>query len=694
MVQFKNQEKEIIFKIVYYGPALGGKTTNLEMLHKITDPEGKTKLTSLKTSEDRTLFFDLLPFDLGEIQGYRIRIQVYTVPGQVHYNTTRRIVLAGADAIIFVADSQIQKLDENKISFENMKANLIANKMKFDEVPTVIQCNKIDLENIAPKREVLSKMNLKEENYEVISASAINGTGVVETFRKTVSKSLAVFSDKFKLYQKGVTAQKLEESVKRLFEPFEKIKIEPLFKNDKKLEAILPLKGLSEEEQLITALKSTTEIAEKYNEVELINNLYKEKIKEMTFFYELQNEANSFKNGSEFSVWAFDRVANFKPDFFYTLLRCSEKKIELIKTHYLEKDPLLMEGNTAAGNFIFGIAGKRETMRLDELPSRLTELTGRSSNVPETVFSLFLGDCGDYHFTMLIYSQHSEKLTSNVENFFKHFGGIVNSKISIIKLLNELQKMNNDLERKVAERTSALSRALEDLKELDNAKRAFLNSVSHEIKTPLSNIKSQSDFLFRHPEMWFEKGKEYLQMIKKDSEKLEELFETMLSFSYVKEPYKGEQINIVDVLNYSLASLKTKIKAKEIEVKVETDSEQIIYPINRKDAEIIFNEVIENAVKFSPQKEKIKIFLFDDGERVTFSVRDFGEGFSKESRALLFEPAIQGTPEAPSFVGGGLGMGLFFVREIIKKYGGTISIDDMKPGANVLVEFSRLNKND
>lgn len=689
MVQFKNQEKEIVFKIVYYGPALGGKTTNLETLHKITDPEGKTKLTSLKTSEDRTLFFDLLPFDLGEIQGYKIRIQVYTVPGQVNYNTTRRIVLAGADAIIFVADSQYHKLDENRVSFENMKANLLANKMKFEELPLVIQCNKCDLENIAPKGQIVQKIGLKEGECDVVSSSAINGTGVVETFRKGVIKSLINFAQKYKLYQKGLTPQKLEESVLKYFEPFEKVKIEPLFE-DKKLEAVLPLKSLSEEEQLVAALHSTTEIAEKYNEVELLNNLYSEKIKEMTFLYELASKADSFKNGFDLSVWAFDIVADFKPDYFYTLLRCSERKIELIKTHYLEKDPLLIEGNTAAGNFVFGIARKKEMIRLDDLPSRLTELTGKEMNIPETVFSLPLGDCGDYHLTMFVYSQFSEKLNPEREKFFRLFAEMVNSKTAVLNLLNELQKLNIDLERKVVERTAALSKALEDLKEIDNVKKAFLNSVSHEIKTPLSNIKAHSDFLYRHPEMWFDKGKEYMGMIKKDSERLEELLETMLSFSYVKEAYKGEKTNICDVLNYSLASLSSKIKEKGIEINLETDPDQIIYPINRKDAEIVITELIKNAVKFSPQNGKVKIFLLDDGKRVIFSVRDYGIGFSKEKRALLFEPVIQGFPEAPSFKGEGLGMGLFFVREIIKKYGGTISLDDMNPGVNVLVEFSKI----
>ncbi|MCX7830642.1 MAG: GTPase domain-containing protein, partial [Acidobacteria bacterium] len=470
MVQFRNQEKEIIFKIVYYGPALGGKTTNLETLHKITDPEGKTTLTSLKTAEDRTLFFDLLPFDLGEIQGYRIRIQVYTVPGQVHYNTTRKIVLAGADAIIFVADSQVEKLDDNRVSFENMKSNLLANKMKLEGLPVVIQCNKTDLKNIASKEEILKKMGLQDGAFDAVLSSAIKGVGVVETFRKGVVRSLVDFANKFKLYQKGVTAQKLEESVRRFFEPFEKAILEPPEMEIQKLEAKVPLKGLSEEKQLEAALHSTTEIAEKFGEMERLNNLHIDKIKEMNFLYELGREAERADSPSELASWALSKIAGLKPEFHYTLLKCSERKIAIVKTFYLEKDPLLIEGNTTAGNFVYSIANKKETFRLDDIPSRIAELSGKSVDIPETVLSLFLGDCGDCHFSLFVYSQKKEKLDSEKEKFFGLFGELIASKISILNLVKELENANKELEKKVLERTASLSRALEDLKEIDNVK--------------------------------------------------------------------------------------------------------------------------------------------------------------------------------------------------------------------------------
>ena len=127
MVQFDNQYRKIKIKIVYYGPALGGKTTCLQHIHRVTDPQRRTKLYSLNTASDRTLFFDLLSLNLGRIRGYRLAMQLYTVPGQVQYNATRRAVLSGADGVVFVADSQTDQRAANRQSLENLWENLAAN---------------------------------------------------------------------------------------------------------------------------------------------------------------------------------------------------------------------------------------------------------------------------------------------------------------------------------------------------------------------------------------------------------------------------------------------------------------------------------------------------------------------------------------------------------------------------------------
>lgn len=181
MALFNYATKEITLKVVYYGPGLSGKTTNLQYLHSVLNPETKGKLLSISTESDRTLFFDFLPVELGKIRDFSIRFQLYTVPGQVRYNATRKVVLKGADAVVFVADSQVAMKEQNHESFENMRENLAANNINPDDIPVVLQYNKRDLKNIASLEELNGYLN--SFNYPFIESSALSGAGVEETFR-------------------------------------------------------------------------------------------------------------------------------------------------------------------------------------------------------------------------------------------------------------------------------------------------------------------------------------------------------------------------------------------------------------------------------------------------------------------------------------------------------------------------------
>jgi len=174
--------KEINAKLVYYGAGLSGKTTNLEAIYEAVPETSRGKMVSMKTQSDRTLFFDLLPLDLGEIMGFKTRFLLYTVPGQVFYNATRKLVLKGADAIVFVADSEVGKMEENKESLANLRANLAEYNLSLDEIPWVLQYNKRDLPNVYTVEELNAEMNPgnKVPSFEAI---ATKGKGVFETFR-------------------------------------------------------------------------------------------------------------------------------------------------------------------------------------------------------------------------------------------------------------------------------------------------------------------------------------------------------------------------------------------------------------------------------------------------------------------------------------------------------------------------------
>jgi hypothetical protein len=177
--------REINCKIVYYGPGLGGKTTNLQYIFEKTNPQARGKMISLATETERTLFFDFLPLSLGAIRGFRVRFHLYTVPGQVFYDASRKLILKGVDGVVFVADAQEERLEANIESVENLKANLQEHGYDIDKIPLIIQYNKMDLPNAMKVEELRAQLNPK--NYPDFSACAKSGEGVFDTL-KAVAK--------------------------------------------------------------------------------------------------------------------------------------------------------------------------------------------------------------------------------------------------------------------------------------------------------------------------------------------------------------------------------------------------------------------------------------------------------------------------------------------------------------------------
>ncbi|HEX4084689.1 MAG TPA: ADP-ribosylation factor-like protein [Chthoniobacteraceae bacterium] len=183
MALINQATKEIQLKIVYYGPPQGGKTTNLEKVHAEVEaaPDAKGKLTSLATNSDRTLFFDFLPLETAVVRGFKTKFQLFTVPGQVIYNTTRQLVLRGVDGLVFVADSQYDKMEENVQTFANMIQNLETLNQNLDNIPYVLQYNKRDLPNAAPVDYLDFLLNNRETQVPSFASSAVTGEGVFET---------------------------------------------------------------------------------------------------------------------------------------------------------------------------------------------------------------------------------------------------------------------------------------------------------------------------------------------------------------------------------------------------------------------------------------------------------------------------------------------------------------------------------
>ena len=188
MVLVNKALNEVTVKLVYYGPGLCGKTTNLEKIYGNPKLENKGKMISMSTETDRTLFFDFMPMELGTIGGQKVRVQLYTVPGQVFYDATRKLVLRGADGVVFVADSQPSMMESNIESLENLKANLRVNRIDPEKIALVYQYNKRDLPGVSSVDEMTGY--LEPGNAPIVEASAINGSGVTATLRAAITRIL------------------------------------------------------------------------------------------------------------------------------------------------------------------------------------------------------------------------------------------------------------------------------------------------------------------------------------------------------------------------------------------------------------------------------------------------------------------------------------------------------------------------
>jgi signal recognition particle receptor subunit beta len=217
MVYIDIQHREVTLKLVYYGPALSGKTTNLQQLHQRMVNHAGSELVTLDTRDDRTLFFDLLPLEFETQGGFRIRLKLFTVPGQVIHNATRKIVLQGADGVAFIADSRVAQTRGNNESFANLKQNLKDNGLSFDDIALVIQFNKRDLPDVRSDAEIKKIASKGKE--PVFTAVALQGQGVAETFKGLASLSWQKLEGKYNFAERfGVTHEDFMARIGELFE--------------------------------------------------------------------------------------------------------------------------------------------------------------------------------------------------------------------------------------------------------------------------------------------------------------------------------------------------------------------------------------------------------------------------------------------------------------------------------------------
>jgi PAS domain S-box-containing protein len=297
MVQFNTRANEILLKLVYYGPGLSGKTTNLHQLHALCGEAQRGEMFSVNTQEDRTLFFDLLPINLGYIYGNAIHLQVYTVPGQIQYDASRRVVLGGADGVVFVADSAEAKMQDNVDSLSNLYHNLNANRLNIKQIPLVLQFNKRDLPDALAVGVMNRRLNFR--NAPFFEAIAAQGIGVAETFRAITRETVEYTFKKFNLDKKvkdfdamlGLIDSNLHEALREVGtapapgaapeQPASVI----LRHSGVTIEDLHPEKHAESHDLLEDALKSSMETARLYSELRAAKEALEQRNQELSQLY-------------------------------------------------------------------------------------------------------------------------------------------------------------------------------------------------------------------------------------------------------------------------------------------------------------------------------------------------------------------------------------------------------------------------
>ena len=301
MVQFNTRANEILLKLVYYGPGLSGKTTNLQTLHALCQDQQRGEMFSVNTQEDRTLFFDLLPIDLGYIYGNSIHLQIYTVPGQVQYDASRRVVLGGADGVVFVADSSESKMQDNVDSLSNLYHNLNANRLNIKQIPFVLQYNKRDLPDAMPVGVMNRRLNFRNVHY--FEAVANRGPGVMDTFlaitRETVGsafkkyhldKKIKDFDEMLDLIETNIRSnmRELPTLPDSLVQPESTV----MRHSDVSVADLVPGRVVDASDLLEEALKSNMETARLYSDLKQTKATLEQKNAEMNQLYSQLERAN------------------------------------------------------------------------------------------------------------------------------------------------------------------------------------------------------------------------------------------------------------------------------------------------------------------------------------------------------------------------------------------------------------------
>lgn len=675
MAQWSQADRTLHAKVVYYGPAVGGKTTNLKALHRLTDPAGATKLLSVNTADDRTLFFDLLPFELGTILGYRVALKLYTVPGQVRYEATRRTVLAGADAVVFVADSTRTRAGDNRASLESLKRNMQANRLDPARVPVVFQFNKQDVPDAAPPEEVASWLGI--EPSRGLPAVAVEGRGVVETF---IAACQAMLHRLVALAEaptrRALRPEELAQQIERVFAPYRARAEAPPPAPSAGEPAVVPQAAELLEQSLETSVRLGEDLVA---ERERARRLEREADALRRLGEALRQVEASFDRRRIVEA-ALDLAGRILGAAAVSLVSAASPERALLERSWGGRgEPLLA---TPAGRRLLGrLAAAGRVCLIEDLAAEAGP--GVAPGL-RAVIAAPVGGPGAR--LLLAYARAPDGRFGEMDvRFLATVAGHLAVGLEKERLYAELARHRDRLEQEVAARTLELRRAYEDLRAIDRMKDRFLSGLSHEMRTPLAAILSAAAFLAEYDGSP-EDRREMIGSILASGRLLDRLLDRLFRVARLEGTIERPSLVEVEVEQVVGEALRLA-GSPAVAVRVDPAARRVCADPPRL-ARAIAN-LLDNAVKFSAPGSPIELRVAPAASEagrpgpggLAVAVLDRGPGVLPEDRARMFSPFEQGgdlLTSKPS----GLGLGLYEARAIARLHGGDIVYREREGGGS------------